>query len=116
MFRFQNVSPRFLHFTVVNQYYEAQVYDVFVIRGNTALFKCQIPSFVADHVEIVEWTATDGTSFKKDELFGNETTPNFSQLHFWTSLVKKLLESSSISFSFFAFQTFEIVYSTAFFG
>uniref|UniRef100_A0A182NC84 Ig-like domain-containing protein n=1 Tax=Anopheles dirus TaxID=7168 RepID=A0A182NC84_9DIPT len=55
--------------TVVNQYYEAQVYDVFVIRGNTALFKCQIPSFVADHVEIVEWTATDGTSFKKDELF-----------------------------------------------
>uniref|UniRef100_A0A182PJB8 Ig-like domain-containing protein n=1 Tax=Anopheles epiroticus TaxID=199890 RepID=A0A182PJB8_9DIPT len=54
---------------VVNQYYEAQVYDVFVIRGNTALFKCQIPSFVADHVEIVEWTATDGTSFKKDETF-----------------------------------------------
>ena len=57
--------------TVVNQYYEAQVYDVFVIRGNTALFKCQIPSFVADHVEIIEWTATDGTSFKKDETFGN---------------------------------------------
>uniref|UniRef100_A0A182WFX6 Ig-like domain-containing protein n=1 Tax=Anopheles minimus TaxID=112268 RepID=A0A182WFX6_9DIPT len=57
--------------TVVNQYYEAQVYDVFVIRGNTALFKCQIPSFVADHVEIIEWTATDGTSFKKDESFGN---------------------------------------------
>uniref|UniRef100_A0A182JW18 Ig-like domain-containing protein n=1 Tax=Anopheles christyi TaxID=43041 RepID=A0A182JW18_9DIPT len=55
--------------TVVNQYYEAQVYDVFVIRGNTALFKCQIPSFVADHVEIIEWTATDGTSFKKDETF-----------------------------------------------
>uniref|UniRef100_A0A182YKL4 Ig-like domain-containing protein n=1 Tax=Anopheles stephensi TaxID=30069 RepID=A0A182YKL4_ANOST len=55
--------------TVVNQYYEAQVYDVFVIRGNTALFKCQIPSFVADHVEIIEWTATDGTSFKKDESF-----------------------------------------------
>ncbi|XP_041784498.1 Down syndrome cell adhesion molecule-like protein Dscam2 isoform X39 [Anopheles merus] len=54
---------------VVNQYYEAQVYDVFVIRGNTALFKCQIPSFVADHVEIIEWTATDGTSFKKDETF-----------------------------------------------
>ncbi|XP_035788174.1 Down syndrome cell adhesion molecule-like protein Dscam2 isoform X31 [Anopheles albimanus] len=54
---------------VVNQYYEAQVYDVFVIRGNTALFKCQIPSFVADHVEIIEWAATDGTSFKKDETF-----------------------------------------------
>ncbi|ETN60360.1 DSCAM [Anopheles darlingi] len=62
--------------TVVNQYYEAQVYDVFVIRGNTALFKCQIPSFVADHVEIIEWAATDGTSFKKDETFVAVTHPS----------------------------------------
>ncbi|KXJ71270.1 hypothetical protein RP20_CCG020996, partial [Aedes albopictus] len=56
--------------TVVNQYYEAQVYDVFVIKGNTALFKCQIPSFVADHVEIVEWVTTDGQMFSLDDSFG----------------------------------------------
>lgn len=53
----------FFHFSVVNQYYEAQVYDVFVIKGNTAVFKCQIPSFVSDHVEIVSWQDTDKNMF-----------------------------------------------------
>ncbi|KAJ8895518.1 hypothetical protein PR048_000854 [Dryococelus australis] len=48
---------------VVNQYYEAQVYDVFVIKGNTAVFKCNIPSFVSDHVEIVSWEDTKGTRY-----------------------------------------------------
>ncbi|EDS26522.1 DSCAM [Culex quinquefasciatus] len=57
--------------TVVNQYYEAQVYDVFVIKGNTALFKCQIPSFVADHVEIIEWVTTDGQTYGLDDSFDN---------------------------------------------
>lgn len=51
---------QFIHFPVVNQYFEAQVYDVFVIRGNSAIFKCQIPSFVTDHVEIVSWQDTEG--------------------------------------------------------
>lgn len=46
--------------TVVNQYYEAQVYDVFVIKGNAAVFKCNIPSFVADHVEISNWEDSQG--------------------------------------------------------
>ncbi|KAK3923288.1 Down syndrome cell adhesion molecule-like protein Dscam2 [Frankliniella fusca] len=45
---------------VVNQYYEAQVYDVFVIKGNAAVFKCNIPSFVADHVEISSWEDSQG--------------------------------------------------------
>nr|CAH7736151.1 unnamed protein product [Callosobruchus chinensis] len=48
---------------VVNQYYEAQVYDVFVIKGNTAVFKCQIPSFVSDHVEIIAWQDTDSNKY-----------------------------------------------------
>ncbi|CAB3363290.1 Hypothetical predicted protein [Cloeon dipterum] len=47
----------------VNQYYEAQVYDVFVIKGNAAVFKCNIPSFVSDYVEIVSWTDTEGTQY-----------------------------------------------------
>jgi hypothetical protein len=40
------------------------VYDAFVIKGNPAIFKCQIPSFVSDHVEIVEWVDTDNGSYK----------------------------------------------------
>ncbi|KAL3270310.1 hypothetical protein HHI36_009361, partial [Cryptolaemus montrouzieri] len=48
---------------VVNQYYEAQVYDVFVIKGNTAVFKCQIPSFVSDHVDIMSWQDTQNNRY-----------------------------------------------------
>lgn len=47
----------------MNQYYEAQVYDVFVIKGNTAVFKCQIPSFVSDHVDIISWQDTANNKF-----------------------------------------------------
>lgn len=53
---------------VVKQYFEIQVYDVFVMRGNTAIFKCQIPSFVSDHVDLTEWTSTENDTYK----FGNE--------------------------------------------
>ncbi|XP_031351211.1 Down syndrome cell adhesion molecule-like protein Dscam2 isoform X3 [Photinus pyralis] len=48
---------------VVNQYFEAQVYDVFVIKGNTAIFKCQIPSFVSDHVDIISWQDSDKNKY-----------------------------------------------------
>lgn len=33
---------------VVNQYYEAEVVSEYVIRGNTAVLKCNIPSFVTE--------------------------------------------------------------------
>lgn len=67
---------------VVNQYYEAQVYDVFVIKGNTALFKCQIPSFVADHVEIIEWVTTDGQTYGLDDSFGRrQSFPQNQNFH-----------------------------------
>ncbi|XP_060529792.1 cell adhesion molecule Dscam2 isoform X45 [Cylas formicarius] len=40
---------------VVNQYYEAEVVSEYVIRGNTAVLKCNIPSFVADFVQVEAW-------------------------------------------------------------
>ncbi|XP_060864187.1 cell adhesion molecule Dscam2 isoform X3 [Metopolophium dirhodum] len=48
---------------VVSQYYEAQVYDMFVIRGNTAIFKCSVPSFVSDYVNVDSWEATNGETY-----------------------------------------------------
>ncbi|KAF6210674.1 hypothetical protein GE061_013781 [Apolygus lucorum] len=54
---------------VVNQVYEVQVYDVFVIKGNTAVFKCNLPSYVSDHVEITSWTDTQGNSFIPNEKY-----------------------------------------------
>lgn len=47
---------------VVQQFYQSRVSDEFVLRGNTAVVKCLIPSFVADFVQVVEWL-TDGSSF-----------------------------------------------------
>ncbi|XP_037024225.1 Down syndrome cell adhesion molecule-like protein Dscam2 isoform X28 [Bradysia coprophila] len=47
---------------VVNQYYEAEVVSEYVIKGNTAVLKCNIPSF-ADFVKVEAWVASDGTEF-----------------------------------------------------
>lgn len=56
---------------MVKQYFEIQVYDVFVMRGNTAIFKCQIPSFVSDHVDLMEWVNTENVTYKlEDEEHG----------------------------------------------
>lgn len=40
---------------VVKQYYEVQVYDEYVIIGNTAVLHCHIPSFVKDYVTVTSW-------------------------------------------------------------
>ncbi|XP_021925400.1 Down syndrome cell adhesion molecule-like protein Dscam2 isoform X4 [Zootermopsis nevadensis] len=41
---------------VVLQYYEIQVYyNKNVIRGNTALLKCTIPSFVREYITVTSW-------------------------------------------------------------
>lgn len=52
---------------MVSQFYEAQVYDEYVIKENAAILKCNIPSFVSDHVEIIEWVDSNGSLYTKDE-------------------------------------------------
>ncbi|TMW45195.1 hypothetical protein DOY81_009725, partial [Sarcophaga bullata] len=47
--------------------FESQVYDEYVIKGNAAIFKCQTPSFVADHLEIIDWLDTEGGIYTKNE-------------------------------------------------
>ncbi|CAL1284864.1 unnamed protein product [Larinioides sclopetarius] len=44
---------------VVKQYYEVQVYDEYVIRGNTAVLTCHVPSFVKDYVTVTSWIRDD---------------------------------------------------------
>ncbi|CAF4862530.1 unnamed protein product [Pieris macdunnoughi] len=51
----------------VNQFYESQVYDIYVIRGNAAVFKCHLPSFVSDHVHVISWHDSEGGEFLKNE-------------------------------------------------
>ncbi|KAG8201074.1 hypothetical protein JTE90_002747 [Oedothorax gibbosus] len=46
--------------STVSQYYETQVYDVFVSKGSTAVLKCHIPSFVKEYVTVMSWMRDDG--------------------------------------------------------
>lgn len=36
---------------------------MFVIKGNAAVFKCNVPSFVSDHLEIISWEDTSGSKY-----------------------------------------------------
>lgn len=62
---------KILTFTVVNQYYEAEVVSEYVIRGNTAVLKCNIPSFVADFVRVEAWVGSDNNEYTYSSDYGN---------------------------------------------
>jgi hypothetical protein len=55
---------------VVNQFYEAEIMTEYVIRGNTALLKCSIPSFVADFVQVESWVDDEGKIYVASEDYG----------------------------------------------
>lgn len=55
---------------MVHQYYESEVNNEYVIRGNAAILKCSIPSFVAEFVQVVSWQDDQGNSFNPDEKNG----------------------------------------------
>ncbi|KAH9631201.1 hypothetical protein HF086_005972 [Spodoptera exigua] len=58
---------------VVTQYYEAEVVSEYVIRGNTAVLKCNIPSFVADFVKVEAWVNSDGGEYlPTDDIVVNQ--------------------------------------------
>ncbi|XP_050081251.1 cell adhesion molecule Dscam2 isoform X5 [Anopheles maculipalpis] len=49
---------------VVQQYYDSEVNNAYVIRGNSAILKCSIPSFVADFVGVVSWNDDAGNVYQ----------------------------------------------------
>lgn len=68
---------------VVAQYYEADVNKEHVIRGNSAVIKCLIPSFVADFVEVVSWHTDQDENYFPGTEYGaiNSATTTSSTLH-----------------------------------
>lgn len=48
---------------MVNQFYDAEIIKEYVMRGNSAIVKCSIPSFVADFVHVIAWVDEDGIEF-----------------------------------------------------
>ena len=51
MFKAKNYLPT-ICFSAVVQSYRTAIPEEFVIRGNNALVKCSIPSFVTDFVSV----------------------------------------------------------------
>lgn len=59
-------------FTVVIQPYEAEADNEYVIRGNSVVMKCEIPSFVADFVSVTMWQDSEGNNFYPSNDYGNK--------------------------------------------
>lgn len=55
---------------VVSQYYDTDVNKEYVIRGNSAILKCQIPSFVADFLAVVSWHSDQGDDIYPSNDYG----------------------------------------------
>lgn len=52
---------------VVPQSYSVNVMDEHVLRGNTGILKCHIPSFVADFVFVSAWIENDNTEIYAEQ-------------------------------------------------
>lgn len=55
---------------MVNQFYEAEILKEYVIRGNAAVLKCSIPSFVADFVRVESWIDELGAVLTANDNYG----------------------------------------------
>lgn len=50
---------------MVSQPYEAEADNEYVIRGNAALMKCEVPSFVSDFVSVEMWMDSEGGTYHR---------------------------------------------------
>lgn len=59
----------------------------YVIRGNTAVLKCNIPSFVADFVKVESWVGSEGTVYMPSTDYGKVTIPSPILTFFFTGVL-----------------------------
>ncbi|XP_047019413.1 Down syndrome cell adhesion molecule-like protein Dscam2 isoform X2 [Helicoverpa zea] len=45
---------------VVSQAYAVNLMEEYVLRGNSAILKCHIPSFVSEYVNVISWIISEG--------------------------------------------------------
>lgn len=56
---------------MVAQPYEAEADNEYVIRGNAAIMKCEVPSFVSDFVHVEMWSDSEGGAYYPGKDAGN---------------------------------------------
>lgn len=72
---------------MVSQHYDTDVNKAYVIRGNAAILKCEIPSFVADFVSVVSWhTDKDEAYFPGSDYGWSIRESEFYQFHLYNNL------------------------------
>lgn len=66
---------------VIGEPYRSDVSPEYAIRGNSVLFKCSIPPFVADFVSVVSWIDDVGNSYyssdKNKDNYGTNSCKNY---------------------------------------
>ena len=60
----------FKFFTVVAQKYETGTSDSYIIVGNSALVKCEVPSFVTDFITLMSWVDNSNNEYYPSESLG----------------------------------------------
>ncbi|XP_050081290.1 cell adhesion molecule Dscam2 isoform X41 [Anopheles maculipalpis] len=70
---------------VVNQYYVTEAENEYIIRGNSAILKCKIPSFIGDFVAIDAWIDDSGEEYNQatnsEQLDGKYMVLPSGELH-----------------------------------
>lgn len=86
---------------MVAQYYEADVNKEHVIRGNAAIIKCLIPSFVADFVDVVSWHTDQDDSYYPSTDYGSFMHSNIKIMFCHALQFERKMRYFSIFFFFF---------------
>ena len=56
---------------MTQQQYKTTAHEEFVIVGNDALMKCNIPSFMSDFVSVTSWVNSEGLEIHPGASSGN---------------------------------------------
>ncbi|KAG8201065.1 hypothetical protein JTE90_002739 [Oedothorax gibbosus] len=54
--------------TLIRVKYEIRTYDDFIVKGNTAVLKCYVPSSVKDFVPVVSWETDEGFTIHRGSV------------------------------------------------
>jgi hypothetical protein len=60
---------------VVTQHYSTEAENEYVIRGNSAVMKCKIPSFVSDFVYVESWVSDTAEIYTAATTHSGKCTP-----------------------------------------
>lgn len=71
------------------QHYDTDINKEYVIRGNAAILKCVLPSYLSDYLDIVSWKIDDEEMNYNDKQYGT----NFRRVMLWTQIPSDLLLS-----------------------